>query len=201
MKKNIPGFTLVETIIAIGLFMLVLVSVLSVSGNILIATRSQNLDITAQYLLQEGVEYVRNNRDSAINSGASWSDFTNAGGGACPLTIGVGVVSLCPCISTGLTSCSVDPIFNKVQVFGASNHPNIVKAVNSGRTIYCTRVGSGTVCPGSGVITEETTFKRSVLLTQNTSNPKEMYVDVTVSWTDNNGVPRTKSIKTTLFDW
>lgn len=199
--KRTLGFTLIETIIAIALFMAVLVAVLAVSGNILIATRSQNLDVTAQYLLQEGIEYVRNNRDSALNSNATWAQFTNSGGGSCPLTIGADVVSLCPCISSGGTaSCSVDPIFNKVGVCPISGCPNIVKATNSGRTIYCTRVGTGTICPSTAVITEETTFSRSIRLIPSV-NVDEMYVEVTVSWADNNGVPRTKTIKTTLFNW
>lgn len=76
-KSN--GFTLVETLIAISIFSLSIIS--------LIAFLSQNISdmgyvknkMKAAYLAQEGIEYARNMRDNYVLytdiTGSSWTDF------------------------------------------------------------------------------------------------------------------------------
>ncbi|OGI76272.1 hypothetical protein A3C57_00210 [Candidatus Nomurabacteria bacterium RIFCSPHIGHO2_02_FULL_33_12] len=197
-KSSTTGFTLVETIIAVAMFMIVLVAILSITVNVLLGTRSQGLNITAQYLLQEGVEYVRNNRDSVLNNGFTWGEFID------PNTSSYGTTAITPlgsCIDNPTTvtvveSCSVDPLYDKV--FACANRvcPYILQFTSGGKTVYCTS-DSGGVCTGSG--TKQTTFTREILLTS--PNPGEMYVDVTVKWKDNGGNPKSKTIKTSLFNW
>lgn len=200
-KNCALGFTLIETIIAIGLFMFVIVGILSISGNVLILSRGQGQTITAQYLLQEGVEYVRNNRDSVLNSGSSWSDFVNPN--SCTPIGSASVPSLCYCIYNGGVqgACSVDPLFNTVTSCDPINGCTVtmVKSKNtSNKTIYCDSGVSDCLLYGTGT---PTSFTRTIRLKQNTSNLDEMFVDVTVKWTDTFGMTQSKNIKTSLFNW
>ncbi len=194
------GFTLIETIVAILILMTVTVAILTLVTRILLVTRGQRLEVTAQYLLQEGIEYLRNNRDSALNGGASWSDFSQINNGSCPLTIGSGTVSACPCVyANGQTgACTIDPIFDEITECPGGVCPNLVKVENSGRTIMCS---PGTNCPGSFLNLGQTVFNRKIRMEPNMMNPDELLVDVIVSWVDTGGVVREKIIKTSLLNW
>lgn len=197
-RKLSNGFTLIETLIAILLLMTSVVAIMVLVSRILITTRGQRLETTAQYLLQEGVEYLRNNRDSALNGGVPWSDYSRAGPG-CPITVGFGVPSVCECIflpgSTGM--CTVDPLSDDIRLCPASGCPVIVQVESAGRTVLCT---PGINCPGFSGVVKPTTFSRSIRMTPNSINPDELYVDVTVSWQDT-GVVRQKTLRTSLFNW
>lgn len=201
MKKNFHqhGFTLIETLIAILLLMTSVVAIMVLVSRTLLITRGQRLETTAQYLLQEGVEYMRNNRDSALNGGASWGDYSRPGPG-CPLSIGSGTVSVCECIfapgAPGM--CSVDPLFDEVAACPASGCPPLLQVEAPGRTVFCTR---GPNCPGFAGSAKQTTFSRGIRMTPNPANPEELYVDVQVSWTDTGGVRRTKTLHTSFLNW
>jgi prepilin-type N-terminal cleavage/methylation domain-containing protein len=83
MKKNIlqknRGFTLVETLVAISIFSLSVLGIMSVLSQGIKDTNYSKRKITATYLAQEGVEYVRNMRDTyvlfdATDPQAGWND-------------------------------------------------------------------------------------------------------------------------------
>ncbi len=206
MKNNInknSGFTLIETIVAIFLLMMTVTALMQLVSKILITTRGQRLEVTAQYLAQEGMEYIRNNRDSALNGGATWytpasTDFVQLGPGPCP-AVGVRTPSLCSCTyaSGSPGACSVDPISDEITACPPSGCPALVRVDSGGRQIMCT---PGSSCPGSNSVIGTTTFVRSIRLTPST-NPDELFVDIRVDWLDTGGVAKSKVINTSLLNW
>ena len=61
--KNKSGFTLLETLVAIMLFVIALSALLAlVRDSVTSATYTKN-DVVATYLAQEGIDYIRNIRD------------------------------------------------------------------------------------------------------------------------------------------
>ncbi len=198
MKKE-AGFTLIETLIAILLLLTSVVALMVLASRIIIATKGQRQEITAQYLLQEGMEYLRNNRDSALNSGVSWADYSRPGPG-CPLTVGSGTPSVCECIflSGNPGMCSVDAIFDDVRSCSPTGCPKMIQVESPSRTIFCT---PGANCPGFGGAPKQTTFSRSIRMTPSTVNPEELYVDIQVFWTDTGGVKRVKTLNSSLTNW
>ncbi len=77
-QKN-RGFTLVETLVAISIFTMSVVAVLSVISSSLANISYAKNKIMAGYLAQEGVEYIRNMRDTYIldDPRDGWKDSAN----------------------------------------------------------------------------------------------------------------------------
>lgn len=96
------GFTLIETLIAILIFTTALVSLMTIAGRGIGATSSARQQITAHYLAQEGLEVVRNIRDSNFNSGNAW----DSGFSSCTLSDPCGVVYGNGGTAPSLGSCS-----------------------------------------------------------------------------------------------
>lgn len=66
------GFTLVETLVAIAVLVTSIVGPLSIAAKGLAASLLARDQVTAFYLAQEGVEYVRGVRDENVLRGAGW---------------------------------------------------------------------------------------------------------------------------------
>ncbi len=77
--KFTTGFTLVETLVAIAIFTMAIVAMMSVLASGLSNTSYAKRKVTAAYLAQEGIEYVRNQRDTQVlfsgTAQASWDAF------------------------------------------------------------------------------------------------------------------------------
>jgi prepilin-type N-terminal cleavage/methylation domain-containing protein len=65
-KKNNKGFTLVETLVAISIFSMSVLGLLIILSNSIADTSYAKQKITAGYLAQEGIEYLRNMRDTYV---------------------------------------------------------------------------------------------------------------------------------------
>jgi len=62
--KALSGFTVIETLVAIAILLLAIVGPLSMAEKGLAAAETARQEITAFYLAQEAIEYVRNIRDT-----------------------------------------------------------------------------------------------------------------------------------------
>jgi len=73
------GFTLVETLVAISIFTASILGLISILASSISDTNYAKKKMIAAYLAQEGIEYVRNMRDtdiiSAVNGQAGWDAF------------------------------------------------------------------------------------------------------------------------------
>jgi len=66
IKQNNKGFTLIETLVAVSIFSVSLIGILSVLGSGIADTNYAKRKMTATYLAQEGIEYIRNVRDTYV---------------------------------------------------------------------------------------------------------------------------------------
>jgi len=153
------GFTLVETLVAISIFSISILSILSVLSQGISNTTYAKEKIIASYLAQEGIEYMRNMRDDYVlytgNSG--WATFKS---------------KLTSCTSAGIcgfnnSSLVTDPSF----IYNCS--PTCKLYVNSGA--YNT-ISSGI----------DSGFTRTVWMTT-TANSEEVKVYSSVSWKQGSG--------------
>lgn len=107
------GFTLIETLFAILIFSTALISLLSIAGKGISATQNVRQETTAHYLAQEGLEVVRNIRDSNFITGApSWDD------------------GFSQCFSTSSSSCNLVYDQNKVPVLDTCTSPCYIQESN-----------------------------------------------------------------------
>jgi len=72
------GFTLIETLIAVAIFSISIISLMSVLGNGLSDIEYAKKKTTATYLAQEGIEYLLNKRNAYVlfsSDPNDWNDF------------------------------------------------------------------------------------------------------------------------------
>ncbi|MEK7219403.1 MAG: prepilin-type N-terminal cleavage/methylation domain-containing protein, partial [Patescibacteria group bacterium] len=78
-QQKHKGFTLIETLIAISIFTVSILALMSVLGQGISNTNYAKQKIIASYLAQEGIEYMRNMRDNDVLytqiTGKNWGSF------------------------------------------------------------------------------------------------------------------------------
>lgn len=76
-KNSKKGFTLIETLIAIAIFTMSILALMSVLGSGIADTNYAKQKMIASYLAEEGIESVRNVRDNYLlyGTGSNWVDF------------------------------------------------------------------------------------------------------------------------------
>lgn len=75
IKKRNKGFTLIETLVATFVLITAIVGPLSIVAKGVFFANFAKDQITAFYLAQEAIEYVRNKRDNVTIAGRTWADF------------------------------------------------------------------------------------------------------------------------------
>ena len=173
--QNTAGFTLLETLIAIGLL------AVSITGPIVLATQGLSSaffakdQVTAFYLAQEGVEYVRSIRDENILQQRSWLYDLDGSG-----TKDACVDQTEPCIidlpNYTHSSCPAGGC-DKLRFNEVSNLYN------------------QTAIGGSNI---ESPYTREVTIT--TVNSDEVSIFVTVSWTTGSKT-HSFTIRENMFNW
>lgn len=176
--KNNKGFTLIETMVAVLILSIALAALLSLTASSTFNARYANNEITANYLLQEAADYIKNDRDSTVIS-SSFSTFKNkygTGDSVCfnpkgcyfePFDMSGTNQTVCPS-----SSC---PVLNYDSNPGAKN-------------FYTYRTGSGiTASP----------FTRSVYMTQ---TGDEIDALIKVDWKNGN-LARSRTLRISLLDW
>lgn len=167
--KSIAAFTLLETLVAVAVLLMALLGPFTIAQQSLKSAYYARDQVTAFYLAQEGIEFVRAARDQNYLSGNSGEDWLTGIGDTC--TAG---------------PCTVD-------------FPNFTYAACGGGGCPALRVsqGGGLYNHANG---DFSPFTRQVRLTPSPTNPDEVTVAVTISWTSA-GVPRVFTLQEHLFNW
>lgn len=204
-QKN-RGFTLVETMVAIFILTLALGALLSVTSNSFYSSRYAKNEITATYLLQEPIDFIRNDRDTIAFQSVEDSTATVSGWKAFLAKYGY-VEGSGPTFCFAPEGCYFEPAL----------YPTLLSI------FACTPSSSGTIdgCPilnynedatASGYYTYQTTntipslFRRKVQMAVNLNNvdadghPEEVDIKVTVEWKNGN-LLRTRTLQASLLNW
>lgn len=191
--KNNKGFTLLETLVAIFIMTIAFTALLSMMSTSMFSARYANNEITATYLAQEAIDYIRNDRDTTAFQGGNWVQFLNHYGStlsstncfsardACTIEVAEPdpTIAVIPCLSM-LRKCSVPLLYEE-------------DTATSGR--FYTYASSSTAVP--------TNFRRTVNMELgNIVNgiPEELDITVTIDWF-NGSVARSQKLKASLLKW
>ncbi|MHB0977860.1 MAG: type IV pilus modification PilV family protein [Minisyncoccota bacterium] len=174
-KETSGGFTLVETLVAIGVLVLAVTGAFSAAQmGITTSTYSKN-QVIAFYLAQDGVEFIRNIRDNNGLNGQFW------------LT-GISSNSSDPCYFGN--TCIIDPT-------AVSPSPNMVRC--SGGSGSCPLLKQDSTSGIYGYVSgTDTIFRREIQLTR--INDNEISILVSVIWRKGL-VDRTFRVRENIFDW
>ncbi len=169
--NNQKGFTLVETLVALSIFTISIIGLISATaGGINNVTYSKN-KIAAMALAGEGVELVRNIRDTdAIGSTTGWADFTSQMN-ACSSSVG----------------CAIDAEALTVSACTSGGCPALRKYINASSASYFGYQGSDT-----------TPFVRTIKVSS--VSPDEVLVTSTVSWLQGAGTKSVSTVEH-LMNW
>jgi|SRR3989344_562530 len=166
------GFTIIELMIAITVLSFGIIGIYSVFSNVIVATYTISSRLTAAYLAQEGLEIVRNIRDTNIvmgkrNLAVAWSD--------------------------GLLACQTGCQGDYKTENSRQNILHNLKPYNTNENLNITTDGFYGYQEGTPTI-----FKRQIIIVPASNN--ELKVTVLVIWNYNNK-PFTFEIKESLYDW
>lgn len=202
------GFTLLETLVAVAILALAVAGPLYSANRAVVAAQIANERLTASYLAQEGVEYIRAMRDheylSAFSFGGStisldaWNNFLNGG----PSVVG----SVLSCRNQ---TCLLDP--SSPMGTGGSGHALqqcsgtgctilYVRSGPSDEGLYTTSSGSANATPYTRTVEVDDISGVQTVSYGATSLPANVLVVSKVSWKDR-GVSYTISITDVLAPW
>ncbi len=181
------GFTLVEAMVAISILSVAITGPLLIAQKGIASAAYSRDQITASYLAQEAIEYIRNARDTNNISGAPWLDVFDQ-----------------VCVSPSV--CRVDALYTRVRESDGTATPAVQGCtagtcpklnLNKTEGLYGYESTSGWT---------QTPFTRSVTITPlpigtPIASANEVAVSVTVSWNPNLFSPvKSFSVKQILFN-
>lgn len=198
------AFTLIETMVAISILTLAMAGPLFTASRAIVAAQTARDQLTASYLAQEGIEYVRAMRDNEYLSafrtggtniaGAAWDNFL---GGTDSSSI---TRCIAPAVCT-LDSASLDALGNGSLTPCAGNSC-------ASQPLYitnCTNGSRGLVCTPPNIYTEQnlpgsvkTPFVRTVQAIPISANEEK--VVSTVSW-NFHGTPYSVTVSDHFTAW
>ncbi|MCX6754253.1 MAG: type II secretion system protein [Candidatus Nomurabacteria bacterium] len=183
-KKN-SGFTLVEAMVAVLILTLTVASLMTVVANSLFTARYASDDITASYLMQEAVDYIRNDRDSSIFlQNSTWDEFKHKYDNCLPEVNGCYL----DVVNKEGTEPLPAPYFVSTHYLYYDDHAETTP-------YYVTDTGPDSI---SGML--KTSFQRKIVVTNMPETPDEMDIAVTVTWL-NGGSVKTRTLTSTLTNW
>jgi len=208
MKKAFAGFTLVETMVAIAILTVAVAAPLLTAERAAAAAYAARDQLTASYLAEEGLEYVRAMRDDtylcdfesnpgdANLSSDAWNDFLNGttgsscGGGLYPSSI-----KAC----RGGASCTLDP----TKGMGTGSGDSINTCSGTCGPLYLSSGGIYTEQASGNTITP---FTRTITVSDDSGpkdskgNPLGETVTVKIVWQTDN-LSYSTVINDTLTPW
>ena len=170
------GFTVIEVMVSILIFSSPLIALMGIAGKGISATQAVSSETTAHYLAQEGLEVVRNVRDTNFVSGGAW----DAGLSSC----------------TQNTPCQVSYQGTNAPILSApcsavSNNPAL-------KGCLVNQLTDGFFTDSAG---NPSGFYREVYIGHSSAtNPDEYLATSIVSWEQKN-VPRSVVLETLLTKW
>lgn len=191
-RNSSTGFTLIETMVAVSILTLAVAGPLFTASRAVLAATNARDQLTASYLAQEGIEYVRSMRDneflvyylargSAIST-AAWTNFISGSDSA----------SITGCRAS---TCTLDP--GRIMGIGSG----LSLETCSGASCHPLYLANGIYTqqsniPGSVV----TPFTRTIQLIDVPGSTTDERVVSTVSWTFH-GTPYTVTVYDHLTPW
>lgn len=186
VMKSGKGFTLIEALIAVTILTLAVAGPLFTASRAIVAAQLSRDQLTASYLAQEGIEYVRAKRDnlylsayfssSATASSVGWANFLSQIEGLC-------LGTLCS-LDNGSTGLSLSPCSG---ADGTLCPPLYLMNINGG--VFYTTQSTGPM---------PTPFLREIKVIHKTDNDE--FVVSTVKWTFHN-IPYTVTVTDHLTPW
>ncbi len=182
-KNKNNGFTLVEALVGVAIFSVAILALMSVLASGIKDINYAKKKLVAEYLAQEGIEYVRNLRDSYVlypNTG-SWEGFKNKL-----------LLASCDddegCYFNGLPIVDDDTFFacGQSSFFNETSCLDLKYSTTTGAYDYNSPNTSGLV--------------RKIQIIPNENNSEELTVVSTVYWAQGSGVYEV-SLSATLFNW
>ena len=176
------GFTLVETLVAVLLLSVAIAGPLTIASRGLNAALIAKDQVTAFYLAQDAVEYIRFKRDTTC--------LTNS---PCTTWLGSGPSSLSLCASAnGSAICYVDSIANTIKVTGTSCTGSALRYDSTAGRNYYSNGSTGTCSP----------YKRTVkIINPLNGRSDEAQLIVTIIWSDVGGTAHNVTVKENLLNW
>ncbi|HVV15092.1 MAG TPA: prepilin-type N-terminal cleavage/methylation domain-containing protein [Candidatus Paceibacterota bacterium] len=184
VAKARGGFTLIEMLVAVLILSTAIAGPMTIASKSLTTALVAKDQVTAFFLAQDAVEYVRFVRDSNKLKGADW--LTGAGGSAAGTDL-----SVCKS-ANGSALCYVDSTGNypaTPQTCG-STCPALNYDASQGRFTY-SAANPPSVTP--------TIYTRTVSLTDLSDDEQKLVV--TVSWSDTGGTGRSVKVTENIFNW
>lgn len=189
-NKSTRGFTLLETLIAITILLLSVVGPMTIASKGLLAATYARDEISAFYLGQEAVEYIRNARETNYLVDCYGADTTLCADKTAWLE--------------GLTECiSVDGCYIDVKQPFRQDSGN---TFNADAIVPCPEEGCPVLRFGDGVYdydpgSDSSKYTRKISITSISSN--EVKVEIAVSWYAGSLISSVKTftIRENLFNW
>ena len=192
--KNISsGFTIVEAMVAIFILTISVSAMLNVTASSAISARYSRNEITANYLLQEAIDSVKNSRDTIAfqmkDSGGGWDNFLARYG-----------YPNSRCFSSNGCDFKID-IFDPTNSLGidildcpSSGCPALSYNASGGTSLFYNHI------TGVGAVTS--IFTRKVNMVRNISNPDELKITAVVTWKNEaSTTTKTQILEMSLLNW
>jgi prepilin-type N-terminal cleavage/methylation domain-containing protein len=203
-KYKIPntkrGFTLVETLVSLFIFSLSITAIIVVTGQGVSDTTIAKNKITAVALAQEGIEVIRNIRDtyslSEASPGSGWINFINDVQNNCAKPDG--------CFIEDIISYTDSPIVNPCNtVGGGSDFPSGCPVIERERlpsVTTSTIFGTLGFYQYNSSVATESPFQRSIFIECVNADCTEVRVESLVAWRQGTGVAEINAVEN-LFNW
>ncbi|MBP7832031.1 MAG: prepilin-type N-terminal cleavage/methylation domain-containing protein [Candidatus Pacebacteria bacterium] len=179
-KNKESGFTLVETLVAVAIFSVSIAAVISVTANGISSTTASKNRLSANYLAQENIEYVRHLRNKytpVAGVTASWNSFIDLA---------------LSCTSAGRGCVTADPAIETPP-------QELIPCTRPDCEDFPVEYDSNGYYFQPGGTDSNTPFLR--YLTIDTISPNEIRVTSYVVWTEKNGGDKNITLTETLSNW